>query len=494
MNNKITIQIAGMHCRSCELLVEDSLSEVSGVRRSVVNFKKGTAEIHFDQQKPEDSEIEKAIRGAGYSIGNDNPKTWLSKNPEEYKDLILAGIFLLGLFIIAKNFGLTKLDLSGVSNPSSLGVVFLVGITAGLSTCMAMVGGLILGIAARHNEKHPEASAMQKFRPHLFFNLGRIGGYAFFGAILGSLGSALQMSGLVLGILTIAVGLVMLALGVKLLGIFPRLENVTLSLPTSVAKLLGIKKEVKEYSHRGSMLTGALTFFLPCGFTQAMQLFAVSSGSPVQGAMIMGVFALGTTPGLLGVGAITSVVKGIFAKRFFKFAGILVIILAFFNITNGFNLAGWQFSMNNNQSTSASLGRDGQLVISNKIVDPNVKMENGVQMVNMVENNSGYAPNKFTIKKGVPVRWVIDAQAPNSCASSILVSSLNIRKFLTAGQNVIEFTPTVVGKVPFSCGMGMYTGSFTVMDDQGNGAPAVDEKTPSANIPKGVCTMQGCGN
>ncbi len=484
MNNKIIVPIAGMHCRSCELLVEDSLSEVTSVRRSVVNFKKGTAEIHFDQQKPEDSEIEKAIRGAGYSLGSDKPKTWLSKNPQDYQDLAVAGIFLVGLFIVAKNLGLTNVNLGGVSNPSSLGVVFLVGITAGLSTCMALVGGLILGIAARHNEKHPEASAMQKFRPHLFFNLGRIGGYAFFGAILGSLGSALQMSGLVLGILTIAVGLVMLALGVKLLGIFPRLENAAISLPTSVAKFFGIKKEVKEYSHRGSMLTGALTFFLPCGFTQAMQLFAVSSGSPVQGGLIMGIFALGTAPGLLGVGAIISVVKGIFAKRFFKFAGILVIILAFFNITNGFNLAGWQNpTVNSSQST-----------VHSQSVDPNVKMENGVQIINMVETSSGYSPNKFTIKKGVPVRWVIDAQAPNSCASSILVSSLNIRKTLTAGQNVIEFTPKEVGKIPFSCGMGMYTGVFNVVDDQGNGATAVDEKTPSASIPKGVCTMQGCGN
>ena len=491
MNNKIIVPIAGMHCRSCELLVEDSLSEVTGVRRSVVNFKKGTAEIHFDEQKPEVGEIEKAIRGAGYSLGSDKPKTWLSKNPEDYKDLAVAGIFLVGLFIIAKNIGLTNIDLGGVSNPSNLGVVFLVGITAGLSTCMALVGGLILGISSRHNEINPQASAMQKFRPHLFFNLGRIGGYAFFGAMLGSLGSVLQLSGLVLGILTIAVGLVMLALGVKLLGIFPRLENATVSLPTSVARFFGIKKEIKEYSHRGSMLTGALTFFLPCGFTQAMQLFAISSGSPLQGAIIMGLFALGTAPGLLGVGAITSVVKGIFAKRFFKFAGILVIFLAFFNIANGFNLAGWQLSMNNNQQSTINQQKS---INNNQNSDPNVKMENGVQVVNMMENNSGYAPNKFTIKKGVPVRWVIDAQAPNSCASSILVSSLNIRKTLTAGQNVIEFTPKEVGKIPFSCGMGMYTGSFTVVDEKGNGATAVDEKTPSASIPKGVCTVNGCGN
>ncbi len=485
MDNKIIVPIKGMHCRSCELLVEDGLSEVSLVKRSVVNFKKGEAEIHFEQQQPDMHEIEKAIRAAGYGLGSDKPKTWLSKNPEDYKDLAVAGIFLVGLFIVAKNFGLTNLNFSGVSNPSSLGVVFLVGITAGLSTCMALVGGLILGIAARHNEKHPEASAMQKFRPHLFFSLGRIGGYAIFGAVLGALGSVLQLSGTVLGILTIMVGIVMLALGIKLLGIFPLLENTGIFLPTSVSRLFGIKKNAKEYSHQGAMITGVLTFFLPCGFTQAMQLFAISTGSPAEGALVMATFALGTAPGLLGVGAITSLVRGIFAKRFFKFAGIVVIFLAIFNITNGYNLAGWQgLAVTSNQKP----------VTTNKIVDPNVKMENGVQVVNMVEASSGYSPNKFTIKKDVPVRWVIDAQAPNSCASSILVSSLNIRKTLTAGQNVIEFTPKEVGNILFSCGMGMYTGVFNVVDGQGNGGGAIDEKTPSTNIPKGVCTMQGCGN
>ncbi len=465
MENKITIPIAGMHCRSCELLVEDSLTEVAGVKSSKVNYKKGEAEIYFDQQKPDAGEIEKAIRGAGYTVGSNEPSTWLSKNREDYKDLGLAAIFLIGLYVIAKNFGLTKLDFSGVSNPTSLGVVFLVGVAAGLSTCMALVGGLILGISARHSEKHPEATAGQKFRPHLFFNLGRVGGYAFFGGLLGALGSVLQLSGVVLGLLTIIVGIVMLIVGLKLLGIFPKLEKIGLALPASLSRKLGIKKEVKEYNHQGAIITGALTFFLPCGFTQAMQLFAISTGNFTSGALIMGVFALGTAPGLLGVGAVASTVRGIFAKRFFKFAGILVVILALVNFINGYNLTGWRgLAVTSNQSNSASFGRDGQSVTSNQVVDPNVKDEDGVQVVNMVESGNGYAPNKFTIKKGVPVRWVIDAQAPNSCASSILVPSLNIRKFLKPGQNVIEFTPTEVGAISFSCGMGMYTGVFVVSE------------------------------
>ncbi|KKQ40096.1 MAG: Heavy metal transport/detoxification protein [Candidatus Moranbacteria bacterium GW2011_GWC2_37_73] len=99
----------------------------------------------------------------------------------------------------------------------------------------------------------------------------------------------------------------------------------------------------------------------------------------------------------------------------------------------------------------------------------------------MKEIASGYSPNKFTIKKGVPVKWVIDAQAPYSCASSLVVSSLKIQKTLKAGENVIEFTPKETGKIPFSCSMGMYTGAFTVVDDSSAGQ-AGNSSVDAANI------------
>lgn len=483
--NKIIVQIAGMHCRSCEILVEDKLSEVKGIERSVVNYKKATAEIHYGGHKPSFQEIENAIKEAGYSVGTNGPKPLISKNPEDYRDLGVALFFLVGFYIILNNLGLTNIGVGNASNPSSLSVVFLVGLTAGLSTCMALVGGLILGISARHAEMHPEATPMQKFRPHLFFNFGRIAAYAILGGILGMLGGVFQLSGGTLGFLTIIVGFVMLLLGMKLTGIFPRLENGGLTLPSGISKLLGIKKHhEKEYSHRSSMITGALTFFLPCGFTQAMQLYAISTGSFSKGALIMGLFALGTAPGLLGVGGLTSVVKGIFARRFFKFAGILVIFLAIFNIANGYNLTGWQLPTNNIQNTTANNA------------DPNVTMENGVQVVKMKEVSNGYSPNKFTIKKGVPVKWVIDAEAPYSCASSLVMNKYNIKKTLKAGENVIEFTPTETGKIPFSCAMGMYTGSFNVVDENGKGSSVASSSDSDATVKSsggGTCGGSGGG-
>ncbi|MEK7163541.1 MAG: sulfite exporter TauE/SafE family protein, partial [Patescibacteria group bacterium] len=197
-------------------------------------------------------------------------------------------------------------------------------------------------------------------------------------------------------------------------------------------------------------LLGASTFFLPCGFTQAMQLYAMSTGSPITGALTMGVFALGTAPGLLGVGGLTSIVKGTFARLFFKGAGVVVAMLAIFNISNGLNLLG----INLWEPTKVLGSQESQ---------QDVRLVNGVQEVYMVQDGDGYIPNNFTITQGIPVRWIITSKNINTCASSIISSRLGIRQGLRKGENIIEFTPAEAGTMRFSCTMGMYNGSFNVL-------------------------------
>jgi plastocyanin domain-containing protein len=85
------------------------------------------------------------------------------------------------------------------------------------------------------------------------------------------------------------------------------------------------------------------------------------------------------------------------------------------------------------------------------------------QVVRMAQGNSGYSPNNFTITLGKPVKWIINSTAPYTCSSSILMPAYGINKSLTSGENIITFTPTAAGTIPFSCSMGMYRGSFTVV-------------------------------
>lgn len=456
------IPIRGMHCRSCEILVERELKKIPGVTFTGVSFKKGVAEIHSHEEISNDL-IYKAVGQAGYSVGKEEKKVWLTTDGKKYEELFTAFIILVALYLILKMFGLTDLKFN-FGEPSSLLIVFLIGLTAGVSTCMALVGGLIVGISARHAEKHPEASATQKFRPHIFFNLGRIVSYTILGGFIGLIGEAFQFSGSTLGLLTLVVALVMLLMGLQLIDIFPKISAFSFSLPSGIAKFFGIeKKHSKEYSHFNSILIGALTFFLPCGFTQAMQIYAMSTGSFVTGALVMGVFALGTAPGLLGIGGLTSVIRGSFSKKFFKFVGLIVIVVSIFSFSNAFNLLGIKISLPapTPEPTQNSFDSAQDKQPAN---DPNVTMENGVQVVRMTELSGGYKPNSFTIKKGIPVKWIINATNVYSCASSLVSRDLKISTTLQSGENVFNFTPSKTGYIDFSCSMGMYRGEFNVVD------------------------------
>jgi sulfite exporter TauE/SafE len=315
---------------------------------------------------------------------------------------------------------------------------------------MALVGGLVLRVASRFSQENPNASMKEKFTPHLYFNLGRIVSFFILGGVIGFIGSFFQMSPSFMGLMIILVGISMIYLGLQLTNIFPQLTGSSITLPKWISKALGIStRQDSSYSHRSALSLGALTFFVPCGFTQAIQLYAMTTGSFITGALTMSVFALGTTPGLLSLGGLTSFIKGKSSGLFFKIVGLTVIAMALFNISNGLTLAG--------------IKKAGQTQVQNQKEDPNVKMENGVQVVHMEQNAQGYYPNVFTVKKGVPVKWIIKSIYP-SCASSLMVQKLNIRAALTDKEQVFEFTPKDSGDIPFSCSMGMYNGNIIVAE------------------------------
>ncbi|TSC52408.1 MAG: Heavy metal transport/detoxification protein [Parcubacteria group bacterium LiPW_41] len=468
----IKLDIKGMHCKSCELLLEEKFLNIPHVEKSEINYRKGVAEIYYTDQKPKLRDLEDAVREAGYAIGKTEKRTFFSHNKKDYKELFWGIVVVFVVYQLLKLFGITDLvNLNFAKTNSGFGVALLVGLVAGFSSCMALIGGLVLGISAKYAEKHPEATSAQKFRPHIYFNLGRIGGYALLGGLLGSIGSVFKISTSVTSFLTLFAGVVMLFVGLQLIEIFPRLSSWKFVMPKSVSKVFGSKKHNAEYNHKNSMVVGALTFFLPCGFTQAMQVYAVSSGSFVSGSIIMGLFALGTAPGLLSIGGLTSTLKGSTAKKFFKVAGIVVVLFALFNLSNSLTLAGINI---------------GGKTLS--IKDENVELVDGQQVVRMKQKNNGYFPNSFTVRQGIPVRWVIESDGPYSCAASILMRKFGISKNLAQGENVIEFTPTESGAIPFSCGMGMYTGVFNVIGKDEN----ISQATPVNSIQSPSRSGGGC--
>ncbi|MCL9972032.1 MAG: sulfite exporter TauE/SafE family protein, partial [Candidatus Pacebacteria bacterium] len=166
-------------------------------------------------------------------------------------------------------------------------------------------------------------------RPMILFHVGRLISFAVLGGLLGLLGGAIGISFTATAILGLVASIVMIVLGLNLVGVF---ERTLITLPASTFNLF---RRI-EHKTAAPFIVGAGTFFLPCGFTQAMQVAALSSGSFVSGLLIMSAFALGTLPmlALLSFGS-ASFAQSRHAPLFFKSAGVLVIGLGLFALIAG---------------------------------------------------------------------------------------------------------------------------------------------------------------
>lgn len=316
-----TLHVSGTHCASCKILIEDALGEENIVKRIEVNLRTETLDIDtYDDI--DSSELAKfltsKIEQSGYKVFTEKIIKEKEKDNITWK-AIFIGLVALGLFFLLQKSGILNLGLGEISPVTS----FIVGLIASVSSCLAIVGGLVLSLSVKVAEDQSATSQTQTFA---FFHLSRIISFAILGGVLGLIGEVIGISFLFSAILGIIAALVMIILGANLVGIFKKNR---LTLPTSVFS----KFKKAEASKFAPIIIGFGTFFLPCGFTQAMQVAALSSGSFISGLLIMFSFALGTLPvlALLSFGS-KSFSQSKNAPLFFKSAGVVVLGLGLFSL------------------------------------------------------------------------------------------------------------------------------------------------------------------
>jgi uncharacterized protein len=444
-NHCSVIRIGGMTCASCELLLEKKLKAIPGIQSVDVDYKRGIARITTDGNVlPDKDRVATVIHNAGYVLMMDNTSSTslFSSDKQKWIEIGASLIIIFAGYKLLEMFNLVSLAPS-TSGVLSISGIFLIGLVAGTSSCLAVTGGLLLALAAKHNEIHRAETTAQKFKPLLQFNIGRLASYFVLGGFVGVLGQSITLSTRMTGYMNIVIALVMVYLALNILGII-RKGSFPIRLPKKYARWIA---DLSDSDHPAAPFTlGALTFFLPCGFTQSLQLAALASGTFATGAVIMLVFALGTLPSLLGISALSSAVRGRTLNLFLRFSGTLVLILALFNLNSGLELSGFD--------SSQTFGGNHA---------PAPVITGNVQEVSMKVTSYGtYEPQHLTVKAGIPVRWKVDGTDAFGCTSILTIPSLNISQPLHAGENIIEFTPTERGQLAFMCSMGMVRGSFTV--------------------------------
>ncbi|MEK7478454.1 MAG: sulfite exporter TauE/SafE family protein [Patescibacteria group bacterium] len=312
--NKYLFHVSGTHCNSCKILIENIIGKQPGVSKAVFDLGKQ----HLTVEGEISDSPETLVAAWSKLLGPHQYHLHLEKQKEtkELKSVAYAiplGLIILGLFFLLQRSGLMNF---GFAEELSPWTAFLIGVIASLTTCLAVVGGLVLSLSAKISQE------VSTTRPLVLFHTGRIIGFTILGGILGAVGEVIAINNTVMVILGITTSLIMIILGINLLDIFHITRRFQFALPRRLYDYL-IKIEAGFFA---PFIIGVATFFLPCGFTQSMQLAALSCGTSLRGAAIMGMFALGTFPmlALISFGSFRFA-RTKYAPLFFKTAGIVVI-------------------------------------------------------------------------------------------------------------------------------------------------------------------------
>ena len=539
-------KIKGMHCNSCAMLIEKSLQDrVNSVNAS---FSKEEAEVDFDEDKISEKEIIAEIEKLGYEcsackitsietdrknlvnkrkelkdmflreeissaeyeklrgeveieiIKLDEEEEKSKENNENLKEIITkknffskyntsnkVGFifailsFLLLIFVLYHFFigqiNIPEVTLPEIGDKAGLGLLFLVGILTGFH-CVSMCGGFVVSYTAKN-----AMNGHKSYKQHFAYGGAKVISYTVIGGVFGLIGGILAFSvGLRAGVAIFA-GVFMIFYALSMFGLkFFRKFQLN---PKFLTKFTMNASAKAKGPYKGPIVTGLLNgLFIACGPLQAMYLYAAGTGSFANGATALAVFGLGTLPVMIGFGAFASVISHKTTKKILKISAIIVLILGLIMLNRGLSMAGSPYSFSAIQSAIAGNSATG---------GTEAVLTGDFQEVNMDVSASGYSPNSFVLKKGIPVKWNVNVKQLTGCNQELILRQYGIDKKLKAGLNVIEFTPDKEGVIQFSCGMGMLRGSFIVTESGAASQEQIKTATPPKGMQCGGSSGGGCG-
>ncbi len=450
----------GMHCPSCEILIKRMVEKIEGVTKIISDYANEEGEVTFDDQKTDIQKILDVIRAQGYScsvIEYQNKEKRRINSLEENSDYftfdkkwigIIAGI--IGVLVIGY-FGFRfaeGINLPEISANMGYGLLFLVGLLTGFH-CVSMCGGFVVGYTAKDAQK-----GIKSYKSHFNYALGKTISYTVIGAAFGLLGSIIAFTPMMRGVAGIIAGVFLIIFGLNMLKWIPALRKIRINTPKFISRFVGKESEKQNSPLIIGLLNGLM---LACGPLQAIYIMAAGTGSMIEGAKLLFVFGLGTLPVMLSFGFLTTIISSKATHKILKISGAVVIILGLIMVNRGLALTGTGLDTT---SLMASVSAS-----DNSVKGDFVAMEDGYQIIRMDVTGNGWEPDKFVLKKGVPVKWIINGKEINGCNNAIQVPKLGLNFDIKKGEQTIEFTPAQEGTIPWSCWMGMISGTFIVKED-----------------------------
>ncbi len=461
--NKLELKIYGVNEPDCEALIRQNFLQINGIEKVYAHYKTGKVEIYYTIE-PEISQLEETLKDYNFKVvlwsdrdkkipGTDFFAT--SRNLLKFLPIL---VFIAAIYFIFKKFNFA----AHVPNKESvnLGVIFVTGLTVGGLTCLAVQGGLLASVIAAREEDGSMGKGTARHAMYAtgVFLITKYIAYVILGFLLGAFGGALNIGGRVQTVMQLVAGLYMVAVALNLLNIHPIFRYAIIQPPRFLTKM--VRNQSKSKDLFAPSILGAMTIFIPCGTTIAMEALAISSANAFIGASIMAAFMLGTMPLFFGVGAITSAMGEAFKTKFLKLAAVAVIYLGVTSINGSLTALGSPITLQalgDNFSKIISFGGNSNPAQSQTDQSPS-------QTAEIYVTSRGYTPNDLKVKKGEEVTLTLKSKDAYSCASAFRIPALGISRNLGANDTqIIKFTPDKPGKITFACSMGMYRGVIEVI-------------------------------
>ncbi|WP_144128073.1 sulfite exporter TauE/SafE family protein [Catellatospora sichuanensis] len=353
---------------------------------------------------------------------------------------------------------------------TSLFSVLLLGLLAGGVSCAAVQGGLLAGLVSRQRQPvttgpRPRGAAPaptpgigDDLAPVGGFLAGKLASHTLLGALLGAVGTAVELGVHLRAMVQIGAGLLIIAMGLGQLGV-RAFSGLTFTPPASWTRL--VRGRARSQSALAPAVLGVTSVLIPCGVTLSVMALAVTSGSPWQGALIMAVFVIGTAPLFTVLGYAAARARraaGAWAKRLAVATGVVVLALGAYTLNGGLELSGSPIAASN---VAYALGLSGDAPA--EVTGPRVTVDGGQQTVIVTAQTGAYTPNNLEVAAGLPTTLIVRSDKAQGCVRSFVIPSRGVEKILPVnGDTRIDLGVLEPGRLAYSCGMGMYTGRLTV--------------------------------
>ncbi|WP_331753350.1 sulfite exporter TauE/SafE family protein (plasmid) [Streptomyces sp. NBC_00637] len=300
------------------------------------------------------------------------------------------------------------------------------------------------------------------------FLAGKLLSHTLLGALLGVFGDALQPSPRARAVLLLVAALIMVLFALDLLGV-KAVSRLVPRPPASFGRLL--RRSTKTDSAVTPALIGFATVLVPCGVTLSVSLIAITSGSPVAGAVVMAGFVAGTAPLFAALGYVFRRTSQALWGRLAVLTGVVVLGVAAWTVVSGLQAGGWatfDFTPGGNPAAAAAPApsdstEEGNTAAAERkpAADGPVRIDASGQQIITLTVTDFYVPTQFTAKAGVPTTLILRGKDSGGCARAFTIPELGVQEIAKRdGDTNIDLGTRKAGTLRFSCAMGMQTGTI----------------------------------